>query len=150
MNHLIQFAQIYQCKYQLIPSENSANPHPTTQRQKQTSHSNQRQKRNFSYVFDVVKATLAASTSLKTIGKIINVASEKEYKVKDIAQSLIDITKSSSEIVFFEPLQGDPPRNPADISLAKELINFETSHTFEECLEETFRDYNANKRKGIN
>ena len=103
------------------------------------------QKRNFSYVSDVVGATLKAGASSRTIGKVINVASEKEYKVKDIAQNLIKNSKSSSKIVFLEPLKGDPPRNPADVSLAKELINFKASHTFEEGLEKTFRYYKDNK-----
>ena len=92
------------------------------------------QKRNFSMVLDVVKGTLLSATKDSAVGEIINIAAEKEYTVREIAEAIIKITKSSSEIVYLEPLKGDPKRNKANISKAETLINFKADYNLEDGL----------------
>ena len=92
------------------------------------------QKRNFSMVLDVVKGTLLGATNDNAIGEIINIASEKEYTVKEIAEAIVKITNSSSKIVYLEPLKGDPKRNKANTSKAKNLIDFKADYNLEHGL----------------
>ena len=100
-----------------------------------TIYGNGEQKRNFSMVLDVVKGTLLGAIKEKAIGQIINIASEKEYTVKEIAESIIKITNSKSEIVFLDPLEGDPMRNKADVSKADKLLNFKAKYNLQKGLE---------------
>jgi len=93
------------------------------------------QKRNFSMVLDVVKGTLLGAVKEKAIGEVINIASEKEYTVKEIAESIIKITNSNSKIVFLDPLKGDPMRNKADVSKAEKILNFQASYNLKKGLE---------------
>tara|TARA_B100000029_G_C17536242_1_gene944976 strand:- start:1043 stop:1786 length:744 start_codon:yes stop_codon:yes gene_type:complete len=92
------------------------------------------QKRNFSLVNDVVRGTIMAAESEKCNGETINIASEKEITVLEIAEKIIDITKSSSRIVNLEALQGDPKRNPADVTKAKTLFGFSADYSIDDGL----------------
>ncbi len=63
------------------------------------------QRRNFSMVLDVVKGTLLGAVKDEAIGEIINIASEKEYTVKEIAENIIKMTNSKSKILYLEPFE---------------------------------------------
>ena len=99
-----------------------------------TIYGNGEQRRNFSMVLDVVKGTLLGAIKEKAIGQIINIASEKEYTVKEIAESIIKITNSKSKIVFLDPLKGDPMRNKADVSKADKILNFKAKYNLQKGL----------------
>ena len=86
-------------------------------------------------VLDVVKGTLLGAVKDRAIGEIINIASAKEYTVKEIAESIIKITKSKSKIVFLEPLKGDPMRNKADVSKASNILEFQADYDLQKGLE---------------
>ena len=82
------------------------------------------------------RALLCVSPALdKAIGEIINIASAKEHTVKEIAESIIKITKSKSKIVFLEPLKGDPMRNKADVSKASNILEFQADYDLQRGLE---------------
>ena len=93
------------------------------------------QRRNFSMVLDVIKGTLLGAVKDRAIGEIINIASEKEYTVKEIANYIIKITNSKSKIVFLHPLRGDPLRNKADVSKAHTILEFQADYDLQRGLE---------------
>ena len=97
------------------------------------------QRRNFSMVLDVVKGTLLGAVKDKAVGEIINIASEKEYTVKEIAENIIKMTNSKSKIVFLEPLKGDPMRNKADTSKAKNILEFQADYDLEKGLDYLYK-----------
>ena len=100
-----------------------------------TIYGDGKQRRNFSMVLDVVKGTLLGAVKKEAIGEIINIASEKEYTVKEIAENIIKITNSKSKIVFLDPLKGDPMRNKADVSKANNILEFQADYTLQKGLE---------------
>jgi len=100
-----------------------------------TIYGDGQQRRNFSMVLDVVKGTLLGAVKKEAIGEIINIASEKEYTVKEIAENIIKITNSKSKIVFLDPLKGDPMRNKADVSKANNILEFKADYTLQKGLE---------------
>ena len=104
-----------------------------------TIYGDGRQRRNFSMVLDVVKGTLLGAFRDKAIGEIINIASEKEYTVKEIAENIIKITNSKSKIVFLEPLKGDPMRNKADTSKANNILEFKADYDLEKGLDYIYK-----------
>jgi len=60
------------------------------------------QTRCFTHVADVVEALLTISRSPKTIGEIINIGNTDEISIKKLAETIISMTGSKSEIVFKE------------------------------------------------
>ncbi len=65
-----------------------------------TIFGNGKQTRCFGHVADVIRAILLVDDNAETIGKPINVGSSDEISIHDFAQKVIEITNSSSEIVF--------------------------------------------------
>ncbi|MFA4641042.1 SDR family oxidoreductase [Pyrococcus kukulkanii] len=96
-----------------------------------------KQTRDFIYVKDVVEVNLLVAQKKKAEGEIFNVATGKETTVLELALKIIDLSGSSSSIVFAPPRPGDIRRSVADISKLKKL-GFSPKYTLEEGLKETF------------
>jgi len=79
------------------------------------------QRRDFTYVKDVVQANMLAaeSTDDEIIGEIFNVGTGKNYSVLDIAKMI------GGEYMFTEPRRGESKETLADIDKAKKLLNYE-------------------------
>ncbi|MFA5176811.1 MAG: GDP-mannose 4,6-dehydratase [Candidatus Omnitrophota bacterium] len=63
-----------------------------------------KQARCFTYIDDAIDIMLKLSQSQKAVGEVINLGSKNLISIKDLAQEIKRITKSSSKIVF-EPYQ---------------------------------------------
>ncbi len=77
------------------------------------------QRRDFTYVKDVVNANIFASKSLKVgSGEVINIGSGKNISINDLADMI------SKNKTYRKPVN-EPFANLADIRKAKELLNWE-------------------------
>jgi dTDP-glucose 4,6-dehydratase len=95
------------------------------------------QSRSFCYVDDEVAGLLALLDS-DHVGPV-NIGNPNEFTVAELAQLVLEVTDSSSEIVH-EPLPvDDPVRRRPDISLARTLFGWEPRVPLEEGLERTAR-----------
>ena len=89
------------------------------------------QTRSFCYVDDNVDTCIKAMSSENCVNDVLNVGSDVEQTVLSLAQSIIQITNSKSEIIHLPPLEeGDMTRRCPDTSkmkaiLGKELITLE-------------------------
>ena len=81
------------------------------------------QTRSFCYVDDLVHGMIALMNTESLMGPV-NVGNDGEYTILELAKMIIELTNSSSKIVF-KPLPSDDPcqRKP-DLSLAKEKLNY--------------------------
>ncbi|MEM1627315.1 MAG: NAD-dependent epimerase/dehydratase family protein [Sulfolobaceae archaeon] len=95
------------------------------------------QTRAFLYIDDWVEATLKMLFLKGLKGEVINIGSDKETKIIDLANTIIRLTGSRSKIRFLPPRKDDPPRRAADISKAKRLLNWEPKTSLEEGLRKT-------------
>ena len=98
------------------------------------------QTRSFCYVSDMVNGFLAMMESKDFIGPV-NLGNPGEFTILQLAQKIIEITGSSSEIEFLPLPQDDPVQRRPDISLAKERLGWEPSIHLEEGLKDTIRDF---------
>jgi dTDP-glucose 4,6-dehydratase len=81
------------------------------------------QTRSYCYVDDEVRGILALVDS-DVVGPI-NIGNPAEFTVLELARIVLEVTGSSSELVF-EPLPtDDPTRRCPDITLARELLGWE-------------------------
>ncbi|APA01053.1 MULTISPECIES: NAD-dependent epimerase/dehydratase family protein [Flavobacterium] len=95
------------------------------------------QTRDFIYVKDVVKANILASQ----IGnETYNVALGYSTSILELAEKIIKITNSKSQIQFLEERSGDIKHSKADPSKFNNL-GFKPAHSIETALEETIAFY---------
>lgn len=82
------------------------------------------QTRSFCYVDDNVATCINAMSSPDCVNDVINVGSDNEITILELAQKVIDITNSKSQIVHLPALEeGDMTRRCPDISKMKKILN---------------------------
>ncbi len=93
------------------------------------------QTRTFCYISDNVEITSRCMYENLFINDVINVGNDKITSIKQLAEMVIRVTKSSSEIKFLPPLgEGDMTRRQPDIEkmktvLDRDLIDLESGIT---------------------
>lgn len=92
------------------------------------------QTRDFTYVDDVVKANVLAAESDET--GIFNIAGGNRISIKNLAHQIMGLCKKKLDIEFTDPRQGDIKHSYADISKAKEKINYTPSYILSDGLKE--------------
>jgi UDP-glucose 4-epimerase len=95
------------------------------------------QLRNFTFVDDVVEANILAFES-KIEHAFINIASGIMTSIKELADIMIRLSGLSIQPIYEKPREGDIEKSQADISLAKDLINWKPKTTLEEGLKKIF------------
>ena len=58
------------------------------------------QTRCFTYIDDAVRATIAAGVNKEAVGEVINIGSEEEVNIRDLAERMIRLSGQPSRIVF--------------------------------------------------
>ncbi len=93
------------------------------------------QTRSFCYVDDEVRGILALLDS-EYVGPV-NIGNPNEFTVLELARKVLEVTGSSSEIVY-EPLPvDDPTQRKPDITLARRVLGWEPTVALEEGLRST-------------
>ncbi len=95
------------------------------------------QTRSFQYVDDLLEGAMRLMATGDDFIGPVNVGNPGEFTIKELAEKVIELTGSKSELVY-EPLPSDDPmqRQP-DISLAKEKLKWEPKVKLEEGLIKT-------------
>jgi len=84
------------------------------------------QTRTFCYIDDNTDACLAAFRGDQVLNDVVNIGSDAELPIKDLARMIIEITGSSSRIVHLPPLEeGDMSRRMPDITRMRQLLGRE-------------------------
>ena len=84
------------------------------------------QTRTFCYIDDNTEACLNAFRRGEVINDVVNIGSDVEITIKELAEVVIDVTGSRSQIVHLAPLEeGDMTRRMPDISRMRELLGRE-------------------------
>jgi nucleoside-diphosphate-sugar epimerase len=93
------------------------------------------QTRSFCYVDDEVRGILALLDG-DEVGPV-NIGNPNEFTIRELAELVLEVTASSSELVF-EPLPvDDPTQRRPDISLARRALGWEPTVQLREGLERT-------------
>lgn len=84
------------------------------------------QTRTFCYIDDNTDACLNAFRKGEVINDVVNIGSDVEISIKDLAKLVIDLTGSSSRIVHLPPLEeGDMTRRMPDVTRMRQLLGRE-------------------------
>ncbi len=93
------------------------------------------QTRSFCYVDDLINGMIALAES--GYHQPVNIGNPDEFTLLELAQAVIEITGSASEIVFEALPIDDPKVRQPDISLAKEVLGWEPTIALREGLQRT-------------
>ena len=102
-----------------------------------TIFGNGEQTRDFTYVANVVDGVLRACESPKANAQIINVATGGRISLNELFRTMRRLTGATVEPVYVETRAGDVSDSQADISLARDVLGYEPTVSFEDGLERT-------------
>lgn len=82
------------------------------------------QTRTFCFIQDNIDATTACLENSCCVNDVVNIGSDIEVSILELAQRVLRITRSTSNIVHLPPLpEGDMSRRRPDISKMKSILN---------------------------
>ena len=97
------------------------------------------QTRSFCYVDDLVDGLIKLMESPGSVNGPINLGNPTERAVMNLAEMVINKTKSKSKIIFHELPQDDPKQRKPDISKSRNLLNWEPKIDIDQGLESTIK-----------
>ena len=96
------------------------------------------QSRDFTYIDNVIAANLNAATATGASGKVINVANGERVTLNQLLDELKELTgKQEVTAEYREPRIGDVRHSLADITMARELLSYESKVDLREGLKRT-------------
>lgn len=114
-----------------------------------TIYGNGNQTRSFQYIDDLIDGVIKVMNTSDDINYPLNIGNDEEYKIIDLANIIIDLTKSKSKIVFKDLPMDDPKKRKPNINKIKSIIDWYPKISLNEGLNKTIEYYKKNK-SGIN
>jgi nucleoside-diphosphate-sugar epimerase len=93
------------------------------------------QSRSFTYVDDEIRGFLALLDSDQN--SPINIGNDNEFTIAELAELIIEVTGSSSELVYLPLPVDDPTQRKPDLTKARTLLGWEPTVQLREGLERT-------------
>ncbi|HIF68646.1 MAG TPA: SDR family oxidoreductase [Deltaproteobacteria bacterium] len=105
------------------------------------------QTRSFCYVDDLIEGILRMMQSEDFIGPV-NLGNPGEFTVMELAQKVIQLTNSRSQVIPQEKREDDPTRRRPDISLAQQKLGWQPQVPLEEGLQKTIAYFDGLLQEG--
>jgi UDP-glucose 4-epimerase len=105
-----------------------------------------KQQRCFCSVFDVVEALLKFDSAPQAIGQVINLGSNEEISIQQLAEKIINIVNSKSNLKFipYEDVYGldfdDMRRRVPDLTKAEKLLNWKPKTKLNEIIKQIYQN----------
>lgn len=107
------------------------------------------QTRSFCYVNDLVEAFISLMATADEITGPINLGNPNEFTIRELAETIIDMTGSKSELRFLPLPSDDPKQRQPDIALARSALGWEPVTPLREGLTQTISYFNNLLASGI-
>ena len=106
------------------------------------------QTRSFCFVDDLVESFVRLMDTDETVTGPVNLGNPGEFTIRELAEQVIDLTGSSSELIE-EPLPPDDPKQrQPDISEARRLLDWEPKTALREGLAVTIEYFDRLNKAG--
>ncbi|MEJ2003043.1 MAG: SDR family oxidoreductase, partial [Maritimibacter sp.] len=106
------------------------------------------QTRSFCYVDDLVEGFIRLMESPVEVTGPINLGNPNEFTIRELAEKVIALTGSTSELIFHDLPQDDPKQRQPDITKAKSVLNWKPTIELEAGLAKTI-DYFQRRLKDL-
>jgi UDP-glucose 4-epimerase len=101
-----------------------------------------KQTRDYMYIKDAVNAyKLILKSYENVVGKAVNFGTGKEIAILDLANTILDLCDNNKPPIHVAPRAGEVKRLCADITLAKEKLDFVPQYTIQDGLKEFIKWY---------
>ena len=107
-----------------------------------------RQTRSFCYVDDLIEALIRLMGTTDEITGPINCGSSGEFTILELAEKVISLTDSKSEIQFHPLPHDDPKQRQPDLKLAQKVLGWKPAVPLEKGLEKTIDYFKSILREG--
>lgn len=97
------------------------------------------QTRSFCYVSDLVDGLIKLMASPKGFTGPVNIGNPGEFTMMELAQKIIELTSSDSQLTFKSLPQDDPKQRQPDIQLAKQTLGWFPSIDLQSGLKQTIQ-----------
>jgi UDP-glucuronate decarboxylase len=108
------------------------------------------QTRSFCYVDDLIKGMYALMQTDNEISGPINIGNPGEFSMIELAEAVIELTNSKSELIFNPLPKDDPQKRRPDITQAREILGWEPKIELREGLEKTISYFEGQLRGELN
>jgi len=112
-----------------------------------TLYGDGQQTRSFCYVEDLVAGFMSFMETSSEVSGPINLGNPVEFTIRELAELVVEMTGSKSELVFRPLPQDDPMQRKPDITLARETLGWEPSVPLRQGLIKTI-EYFSQLQKG--
>ena len=97
-------------------------------------YGNGSQTRDFVNVNDIVEAILLSLEKVKVQGEIFNIGTGKPTSINELAKAVLSLSRAKSQISYKEPRVGEIKDSYADITKARNLLDYEPTVSLKEGL----------------
>ncbi|MCK9220277.1 MAG: SDR family oxidoreductase [Bacteroidales bacterium] len=101
------------------------------------------QSRSFCYVDDLIDGMIRLMNSREAFTGPVNIGNPNEFTILELAKKVIELTNSSSKIVYMPLPSDDPTQRQPNISLAKKELGWEPKIMLEEGLLRTIEYFKS-------
>lgn len=108
------------------------------------------QTRSFQYVDDLVEGMIRMMHTDKSFTGPVNIGNPEEITMQELAQKIIDLTGSTSQIIHCPLPEDDPKQRRPDITLAMKILKWKPSVKLDEGLLRTINYFENQLRRSIN
>ncbi len=102
-----------------------------------TLYGDGQQTRSFCYVDELVDGLMRLMAAPDDVTGPINLGNPGEFTIKELAETVVELTGSKSQIVYHDLPEDDPKQRQPDITKAKELLGWEPKVKLEDGLKKT-------------
>lgn len=102
-----------------------------------TIYGNGSQTRSFQYIDDLIEAMMLVKESDDTLTGPLNIGNPEEITIVDLAKKIIDLTSSSSKLIFLPLPDDDPLRRQPDTKKAEKLLGWKPVTPIDEGLRQS-------------
>lgn len=95
------------------------------------------QTRSFCYVDDLIAGFLRLMDSADDVTGPINIGNPGEFSMRELAEKVVSITKSKSDIIYLPLPQDDPKQRRPDITMAESVLEWKPNIALDEGLKKT-------------
>jgi UDP-glucuronate decarboxylase len=81
------------------------------------------QTRSFQYVDDLIEGMIRMMATPEHVIGPVNIGNPGEFTITELAEKVIQLTGSKSQIIYLPPASDDPTQRKPDISMAKSLLD---------------------------
>lgn len=110
-----------------------------------TVHGDGQQTRSFLYVDDLVRGLIDFMELDSPWETVINLGNTDEVTIEELAEIVIDVTDSNSDISYTSRPTDDPDRRRPDISRAEQLIDWSPRVTLTEGIQRLVSEYHSER-----